>query len=288
MTAQSVLRLIPTPPGKIVNGEILFQRCSPDGKLSVTNLAELDPTGAEIRAIRGKEISMIFQEPMTSFGPLHTVGNQIMEAILLHEKDVTQDQARKRAVDLLKSVGIQSAGTIVDSYPHQLSGGMRQRAMIAMAISCHPALLLADEPTTALDVTVQAQILALLLRLKEEYGMAMMYITHNLAVVAEISDDVAVMYLGRVMEYCNVHEITANPLHPYTRALNASIPRIDGEIQKLEPIRGTLPSPYSIPNGCVFHTRCRSAIPGVCDQNPAPVYREVSPGHLVNCHLYDE
>jgi peptide/nickel transport system ATP-binding protein len=169
-----------------------------------------------------------------------------------------------------------------------LSGGMRQRAMIAMAISCHPALLLADEPTTALDVTVQAQILALLLRLKEEYGMAMMYITHNLAVVAEISDDVAVMYLGRVMEYCNVHEITANPLHPYTRALNASIPRIDGEIQKLEPIRGTLPSSYSIPKGCVFHTRCKSAIPGVCDQNPAPVYREVSPGHWVNCHLYDE
>jgi peptide/nickel transport system ATP-binding protein len=165
---------------------------------------------------------------------------------------------------------------------------MRQRAMIAMAISCHPTLLLADEPTTALDVTVQAQIIALLMRLKEEYGMAMMYITHNLAVVAEISDEVAVMYLGRVMEYCNVQEITANPLHPYTQALNASIPRIDGDIQKLEAISGSLPSPYSIPKGCVFHTRCKLAIPGVCDIDPPPVYREVSSGHWVNCHLYDE
>jgi peptide/nickel transport system ATP-binding protein len=287
VTAQSILRLIPCPPGKMVNGEILFRRSLGDGTAQIVNLMDLDPTGSEIRSIRGKDISMIFQEPMTSFGPLHTIGNQIMEAILLHEKDVREKEARTRSIDLLKSVGIQRAPTVVDSYPHQLSGGMRQRAMIAMAIACHPALLLADEPTTALDVTVQAQILSLLMRLKQEYGMAMMYITHNLAVVAEISDDVAVMYLGRVMEYCNVDEITANPLHPYTRALNASIPRIDGDIYKLEPIRGTLPSPYMVPKGCVFSTRCPSVIPGVCDVNPQPVFREITPGHWVNCHLYD-
>lgn len=287
VTAQAILRLLPCPPGKIVSGEILFQKYYPDGERKIIDLFQLEPNGKEIRGIRGKEISMIFQEPMTSFGPLHTVGNQIMEVINIHEKDVSDKEARKRAIDLLISVGIQNAHTIVDSYPHQMSGGMRQRAMIAMAIACRPALLLADEPTTALDVTVQAQILDLLMQLKEEFGMGMIYITHNLSVVAEISDDVAVMYLGRVMEQCCVEEITKNPLHPYTQALNASIPRIDGDIRKLEPIRGIIPSPYSLPKGCVFSNRCPQAIAGVCEVNPPPQYREVTPGHWVNCHLYD-
>lgn len=287
VTAQAILGLIPTPPGKIASGEILFQKKSPDGQQKIIDLLKLETNGSVIREIRGKEISMIFQEPMTSFGPLHTIGNQIMEAILIHEKDVSAKEARNRAIELLISVGIPNAVSVVDSYPHQLSGGMRQRAMIAMAIANHPTLLLADEPTTALDVTVQAQIMNLLAQLKEDYGMGMIYITHNLSVVAEISDEVAVMYLGRTMEQCDVDGITKNPLHPYTRALNASIPRIDGDIHKLEPIRGVIPSPYKIPKGCVFSNRCPSAITGVCEVDPAPVYKEVTPDHWVSCHLYD-
>jgi oligopeptide/dipeptide ABC transporter ATP-binding protein len=287
VTAQAILGLVPCPPGKLVSGEIIFQRHAADGRTITTDMARLNPTGAEIRNIRGKDISMIFQEPMNSFGPLNTVGDQIMEAILIHEHGVSKKAARLRAIELLKAVGIPHAPTVVDSYPHQLSGGMRQRAMIAMAIALNPVLLLADEPTTALDVTVQAQILALLGRLKEEHGMAMLYITHNLAVVAEIADDVAVMYLGRVMEYCGVEEMTQNPLHPYTRGLQASIPRLDGDINLLQPIRGALPSPYSVPAGCPFSNRCTSVIAGVCDIAPPPQYREVSPGHWLCCHLYD-
>lgn len=287
VTAQAILRLIPSPPGKIVQGEIQFNRELSNGHREVVDLATLDPFGREIRSIRGQDISMVFQEPMTSFGPLHTIGNQIIEVIKLHEDDFEPKAARQRVIDLLKSLGIPNSQTVLDYYPHQLSGGMRQRAMIAMAIVCNPVLLLADEPTTALDVTVQAQILGLLVRLKEEYGMSMMFISHDLSVVAEISDDIAVMYLGRIVEYASAEEIITNPLHPYTKALSASIPRIDGDIKELVPISGSVPSPYNIPKGCPFWTRCPEVITGVCDVDPPPVYQEISSGHWVSCHLYE-
>ncbi|RIK43952.1 MAG: dipeptide/oligopeptide/nickel ABC transporter ATP-binding protein [Chloroflexi bacterium] len=286
VTAQSILRIVPSPPAKIVDGAILYyQRPANGASTEVIDLTQLDPQGKEIRAIRGGKISMIFQEPMTSFGPMHTIGNQIMEAILLHQP-LSRPQAQELAIDLLQRVGISGATRTVDAYPHQLSGGMRQRAMIAMALSCNPDLLIADEPTTALDVTIQAQILELLTRLQNELNMAILFITHNLGVIAEIAHTVAVMYMGRVMEQGSVGRIFSNPLHPYTRGLLSSIPHIDGPKQRrLTAIEGVVPDPYDPPPGCPFCDRCPNFMVGVCDQ-AMPALVEQDPDHAVRCFLY--
>ena len=230
---------------------------------------------------------MIFQEPMTSLSPVHTIGNQIEEAILLHKTD-DKREAHAQAVDMLDKVGIPNAAQRINEYPHQLSGGLRQRAMIAMALSCNPTLLIADEPTTALDVTVQAQILDLMAHLQEEFGMAILYITHDLGVIAEIADDVAVMYLGRVVEHATTKELFRNPLHPYTRLLLKSIPRIGKDAkQRLEAIEGTVPIPLDPPRQCGFFGRCPDAIAGTCDQD-VPGLVEVASGHSVRCYLHSE
>jgi len=266
MTARSILQIV-QPPGKVVEGEMLFHR--PDG--AAIDLAKVDPWGREIREIRGKEIAMIFQEPMTSFSPVHTIGNQIAENVLLHSS-MSKAEARRHSIDMLKTVGVPRAEDRFDSYPYQLSGGLRQRAMIAMALSNSPALLIADEPTTALDVTTQAQIIELMQGLQDELGMAMIFITHDLGVVAEIADEVAVMYLGIVAERGNVDQIFHEPKHPYTRALLQSIPRLgQATRERLDSIRGMVPDPYNRPNGCPFNTRCDFAMPGVCDRILPPV-----------------
>ena len=239
-----------------------------------------------MRAIRGAEIALIFQEPMSSFSPVHTVGNQIIEAILLHQK-LSRREARDRAIDMLKRVGVSSPEERVDQLSNQLSGGLRQRAMIAMALSCHPTLLIADEPTTALDVTTQTQILELMRRLQREDGMAIMLITHDLGVVAEMATDVAVMYLGRVVEQAPVDAIFHAPRHPYTRALLRSIPRMRSRSrERLTPIAGAVPHPYDRPTGCPFHPRCAEFMAGRCDRE-APVLKPVGDRHAVSCFLYE-
>ncbi len=288
VAAQSILRIVP-PPGRIVGGKILYQRPLDGEKMGsafeTVDLTELHPRGPEIREIRGGEISMVFQEPMTSLDPVYTVGDQIMEAITLHQK-VNRREARLRAIDMLDQVGMPRPEETVDSYPHQLSGGMRQRVMIAIALSCHPSLLIADEPTTALDVTTEAQILDLMRNLQQQMGTAIIYITHNLGVIAEMCDDVAVMYLGKVVEQADVDAIFYNPKHPYTQALLRSIPRIGQKTKKrLEPIKGIVPDPYAIPQGCPFWPRCAHVMPDLCDQVP-PDYVPVAPNHSVRCHLY--
>ena len=279
VTAQSILRIVP-PPGKIVGGQILLRRNGGEP----ADLTRFDPAGKDIRAIRGKEISMIFQEPMTSLSPVHTIGNQIMEAILLHR---TRDkaEARELAIEMLGRVGIPNPTLRIDSYPHQLSGGLRQRAMIAMALSCSPKLLIADEPTTALDVTVQAQILELMRHLQEQYGMAILYITHDLGVIAEIANKVAVMYLGKVVEYAETREIFHKPLHPYTVNLLKSIPTMGKKARvRLLAIKGTVPIPLNLPKQCGFFSRCPDAMPGKCDV-AVPELVEVEPGHWARCFL---
>ena len=284
VTAQSILRIVPAP-GKI-EGKILLQRNNGNAKKGPLDLVRLDSRGKEIRSIRGKEIAMIFQEPMTSFSPLHTIGNQIIEAILLHQ-DVNKQEARKLAIDMLDKVGIANPQQRIDEYPHQLSGGMRQRAMIAMALSCNPSILIADEPTTALDVTVQAQILELMKSLQAKFGMSIIYITHNLGVIAEISDEVAVMYLGKVVEYASVDDLFYDPLHPYTRALLKSIPRMGKKAKvRLESIEGTVPLPLDLPVGCGFYARCRQAKKGICNKDTPPL-AEVKKKHSVRCFLYN-
>ena len=288
VTAHSILRLVPSPPGNIVNGEILLYRGENGENSGLVDLAQLDPRGAEIRAIRGAEISMVFQEPMTSFGPMHTIGNQIIESILLHQEGVNKTDAHELAIENLRRVGIPRAAQIVDSFPHQLSGGMRQRAMIAMALSCSPRLLIADEPTTALDVTIQAQILELMKALQEEFGMAVIFITHNLGVIAEVADEVAVMYLGRIVEQAGVNELFDNPQHPYTKGLLDSIPHIDEEkLTRLRAIEGVVPDPYDIPSGCAFSDRCPSFMPGKCD-SAMPDLAATGPEHRVRCFLYSD
>ena len=279
VTAQSILRIL-GPRGEIVEGEILLHR---DGES--IDLTKLNPQGEDIRKIRGKDITMIFQEPMTSLAPVYTIGDQITEAILLHQ-DVTEEQAREIAIDMLRKVGIPKPEERIDAYPFELSGGMRQRAMIAMALSCNPSLLIADEPTTALDVTIQAQILDLMRGLQEEIGMAIMMITHNMGVIAETADDVVVMYLGKIVEGANVNDIFYNPKHPYTIALLKSIPKIGKKVRaRLESIKGMVPDPYNLPSGCRFHTRCPSYIRGVCEKGEPPEV-EVAPEHRAACFLY--
>jgi len=279
VTAQSILRILP-PRGEIVEGEIMLYRNN-----GVIDLAKINPQSEEIRKIRGNDIAMIFQEPMTALASVYTIGNQIVEAILLHQ-DVTKEQARQIAIDMLRKVGIPKPEERIDSYPFELSGGMRQRAMIAMAISCNPSLLIADEPTTALDVTTQAQILDLLRDLQKEMGMATMLITHNMGVIAEIADDVAVMYLGKIVESGPVNEIFYNSRHPYTIALLKSIPKVGNKVKaKLESIEGMVPDPYNLPNGCRFHPRCPSYMEGICDRAEPPEV-DVASGHKVSCFLY--
>jgi len=290
VTARSILRIVPKP-GKIVQGEItLYRECGPHNGstfIEEVKLTSLNPTGSTMRSIRGAEIALVPQEPMASLSPVHTIGNQIMEAIILHQK-VSKAEAQAKAVEMLNLVGFPQPQQRVDAYPHQLSGGLRQRAVIAMALSCHPSLLIADEPTTALDVTTEAQILRLMRRLQQELGMAIMFITHNLGVVAQMTEDVIVMYMGKVVEEAKVDDIFHHPLHPYTQALLRSIPRLGQttrDRRRLESIRGTVPDPYSIPQGCSFHPRCSQRVAGVCDQQE-PANVEVKSGHKVRCVLY--
>ena len=278
VTAQSILRILPGS-ARIVSGEIVFYR---NGK--TLDLAKLDPEGEEMRDIRGKDISMIFQEPMASFSPVYTVGAQMVEAILLHE-NISKEEARKRVVEMLKKVKIPNAEKVVDMYPFELSGGMLQRCMIAMAMSLNPTLLLADEPTTALDVTIQAQILYLMKELQKEYHSSILLITHDMGVVAQMADRVAVMYLGNIVETAEVFELFKNPLHPYTQALLRSIPKIGIRKTRLETIKGMVPDPYNLPTGCRFHNRCEKFMKGLCDVKEPPEV-EVKPGHKVKCFLY--
>jgi len=286
VTARSILRIVDRP-GRIVDGEIWFRRPPVNGGPARTvNLAQLEPNGQEMRAIRGAEIALIFQEPMSSFSPVHSVGSQIVEAILLHQP-VSRREARDKAIEMLRRVGVPSPEQRVDQLSNQLSGGLRQRAMIAMALSCHPTLLIADEPTTALDVTTQTQILELMRQLQGEDGMAIMLITHDLGVVAEMATDVAVMYLGRVVEQAPVDAIFHAPRHPYTRALLRSIPRMRVRSrERLTPIAGAVPHPYDRPTGCPFHPRCESFMAGTCDRR-TPSLRPVGDHHAVSCFLYE-
>ncbi|WP_448377082.1 ABC transporter ATP-binding protein [Fervidobacterium sp.] len=272
VTSLTILRLL-DPKGKIEEGsEIIF-----NGK----NLLALSDD--EMRRIRGNEIAMIFQEPMVALNPVFTIGEQIMEAILLHQ-DVDKKTAREMAIDMLKKVGIPEPEKRVDEYPHELSGGMRQRAMIAMALSCRPKLLIADEPTTALDVTIQAQILELMKELQKEYGMAIILITHDVGVIAENADRVVVMYGGKVMETSDVKTIFKKPKHPYTWGLLTSIPRLDVEQERLYSIPGMVPDPLHFPQGCRFNTRCEFK-EEKCSLEMPPLV-EAEPGHLTRCFFY--
>jgi peptide/nickel transport system ATP-binding protein len=286
VTARSILRIVDRP-GRIIEGSIHFRRPARNGRGAETvDLAKLEPNGAEMRAIRGAEIALIFQEPMSSFSPVHTIGNQIIEAILLHQP-VTRREARAQTIEILRRVGVSTPEERVDQLSNQLSGGLRQRAMIAMALSCRPTLLIADEPTTALDVTTQTQILELMRQLQKEDGMAIMLITHDLGVIAEMATDVAVMYLGRVVEQAPVDAIFHDPKHPYTRALLRSIPRIRARTrERLTPIAGSVPHPYNRPTGCPFHPRCASFMPGKCDRD-TPMLQPVGDHHAVSCFLYE-
>ena len=280
VTAMSIIRLI-SSPGRIAGGRVLMHGLN--GKPPVV-LSELPED--KMRAIRGAEIAMIFQEPMTSLNPVFTIGAQIMEAITLHQK-VNKAEARKRAIELLRKVRVPDAERRVDDYPHQFSGGMRQRAMIAMALACNPKLLIADEPTTALDVTIQAQILDLLRELQEDVGMSILIITHDLGIIAELADDVAVMYASKIVESAPVKELFGNPLHPYTLGLFRSRPEPGKpKSERLSSIRGMVPSPLRFPSGCKFHPRCDFAQDN-CKVDE-PVLRELSPGHWVRCHYAEE
>ena len=284
VAARAILGIVHRP-GKVIDGEILYHRPMPDGTTQTLDILKLDPRGRQIRNIRGNEIAMIFQEPMTSFSPMYTIGNQIIEAIRLHS-DVSKAEARNQSIELLRRVGIPRPETRIDEYPFRLSGGMLQRSMIAMALSCNPKVLIADEPTTALDVTTQAQILDLMHELQQDFNMAILFITHDLGVVAEIADDVAVMYLGNVVEYSDVDTLFNDPKHPYTKALLESIPIIEDVPKRLHPIQGMVPSPYQRPLGCPFHTRCAMKIKGLCDQI-APEMLPVGANQAARCLIYD-
>ncbi len=285
VTAYSILQLVESP-GRIIAGKIVWQRPESTGG-DVVDLTALHPNSREMRAIRGGEIAMIFQEPLTSLSPIHTIGDQIVEAIHLH-RQVSQEQARRQAVQMLQRVGIPKPEERIDAYPFQLSGGMRQRVMIAMALSCHPSLLIADEPTTALDVTTQAQILELMSELQNDFGMAILLITHNLGVVAEMCDQVVVMYLGQVVEQADTVSLFNDPKHPYTQALMRSIPKIgQRRLGRLDPIKGMVPDPYNRPAGCCFHPRCDKFVAGLCDQQELPL-QQLKSGGMVRCVLYGE
>jgi len=284
VTSQSLLRLLPREL-RITSGQINFRAA--EGQAPV-DLAAVAKDGKQIREIRGNHIAMIFQEPMSSFSPLHTMGNQIGEVIRLHRK-FSKAETRALCIELLDKVGISDPARAVDQYPYEFSGGMRQRGMIAKALACNPALLIADEPTTALDVTIQAQILDLMRGLQAEYGMAIIFITHDLGVVAQIADEVAIMYMGRIVERGPVGEIFHSPQHPYTVNLLRTIPKL-GDLRaqrQLAPIRGSVPSLFERPEGCTFHPRCDSFMAGRCDSQ-FPSSTQLSPEHEVRCFLHQD
>ena len=274
VTALSIIRLVQSPPGKIVAGEVLL-----DGE------DLLKKSKAEMRHIRGEKVSMIFQEPMTALNPVFTVGRQIMESILIHQHK-TKKEAREQAIEMLRLVGIPAPEKRIDDYPHQMSGGMRQRVMIAIALCCNPQLLICDEPTTALDVTIQAQILELIRDIRERLGTSVILITHDLGVVAQVTDKVIIMYAGKVMEYGTVRQIFTDPLHPYTAALMRSIPVIGKKTERLNVIRGMVPSLSKRPEGCLFHPRCDEA----CDlcRTVRPELTDMPGGRQVRCHKYTD
>ena len=288
ITARSILRIIPSP-GKIDEGQILFRTKlgSSDGKEQTIDLAQIDENSELLRQIRGGQISMIFQEPMTSFSAYHTLGDQISEAAIVH-RYADQNQARQLSIEMLERVGIPNPETRVRQYPHEFSGGMRQRAMIAMAMICNPSLLIADEPTTSLDVTLQAQILELMRDLQNDYNSSVLFITHNLGVIAQIADEVGIMYMGKIVESGSVIDIFDNPKHPYTVNLLEAIPKITGGRKKrLTAIEGNVPSPFEIPGGYRFHPRCQRIIKGVCETK-LPSVTHIDKGHQVLCHLYNQ
>ncbi len=306
VTAKAAMQMV-AKPGKITQGEILYHRRSkfdPSKPAEVVNITKLDPDGETIRTIRGGEFAMIFQEPMSSLTPVYTAGTLIGEALNLHRlipvtvgeqmtqkimkyRPVTKQEAREIAIEMLQKVGIPKPHERVDSYPHQLSGGQRQRVMIAIALSCQPFMLIADEPTTALDVSIEAQILDLMRELQETTDMAIMFITHNLGVVAEMSKDICVMYMGKQVEQSSTVNIFYEPKHPYTRALLQSIPKVGKRSSdRLASIKGMVPDPFHLPTGCVFHPRCPEFMPGKCDRI-VPNYVEAEPGHWVRCLLYE-
>lgn len=310
VTARAILNMIPKP-GKITSGEILYyRRVKDDGTSSlddVIDLVKTDPDGEVIRHIRGGEIGMIFQEPMSSLTPVYTAGTHIYEAVSLHHltpfrkvgdqlaeqvmahKNVGKEEARSISVDMLRRVGIPKPDQRVDSYPHQLSGGQRQRVMIAIALSCEPNMLIADEPTTALDVSIEAQILDIMRDLQESVNMAIMFITHNLGVIASMAEEIVVMYMGKAVEQGKVLTIFQNPKHPYTQALLKSIPKLGRKKagERLASISGMVPDPFHLPAGCVFHPRCPMFMPGKCDQI-APTWHKIGDEHMVSCLLYEE
>jgi len=287
VTMKALLRIV-EPPGRIVAGEMLLRRPPKNGETTdIVDLARLNPRGQEMRDIRGGEIALIPQEPMAAFSPVHTVGNQIIEAIRLH-RDVNQREARKIALQQFRDVGIPAPEQRLDEYSWQLSGGLRQRAMIAMALSCNPLILVADEPTTAVDVTTQAQVLRLLRRLQEERNSAIIFITHDLGVIAQMADFVTVMYLGLVMEQGSVDDIFHNPNHPYTKALLESIPSIHTTPRvDLPTISGSIPHPFNRPAGCPFYPRCTKFMPGKCDQH-TPALLPAGENQKVSCFLYHD
>ncbi len=278
----SIMRLL--PKNSIIDKKSSIRFRKKDGK--VVDITKLKARSKELRKIRGGEVALIFQEPMSSFSPVYTIGNQISEAVLQH-RDVSKEEAQEIAIDMLDRVGIANPRQRFKQYPFELSGGMRQRAMIAVALSMNPALLIADEPTTSLDVTIQAQILELMNELQEELGMAIIFITHNLGVIAQVADKIEVMYLGKILERGTTKDIIQNPQHPYTQALLKAIPRLDHIGERLNAISGDIPSPLSRPTGCPFYTRCEKVIPGICDvKMPNPT--KLSDTHTVYCFLYEE
>jgi peptide/nickel transport system ATP-binding protein len=275
------LRLV-VPPGEIVKGTALLRRKNDH----VADIFALEPDSDELRSVRGNEISMVFQEPMTAFSPVHTVGFQIAEMVAIH-MNLSKSNTRTYVIDLLQRVGISNPAQRFDEYPYQLSGGMRQRAKIAMALSCKPKIIIADEPSTALDVTIQAQILELLKVLQQEENMAMVYISHDMGVIAENVDRVYVMYLGRVVETTTTDRLFASPMHPYTQKLLRSIPQLGHHVDNLEVIEGSVPTPLDPPVQCGFFARCPLAVPGKCDQ-AVPALVENEQGHFVRCFLYSD
>ena len=286
VTIKSILRLIETP-GRIIEGEILFQtRNQNEVNINEVDLAKLNPKGKQMRSIRGNEIALIPQEPMAAFSPVHTIGNQLIENILLHQ-EVKESEAFEIAIERLKEVGIPNPEESMNRYSWELSGGLRQRAMIGMALTCNPSLLIADEPTTAIDVTTQAQVLNLIRHLQQKNKMSIIFITHDLGVIAQLADDVIVMYLGQIMEKGTVDEIFHNPKHPYTQALLKSIPVIKTKNRvKLPTIEGSIPHPFNRPKGCLFYQRCVDAIAGTCNQTP-PELLPFQKQQYVSCFKYD-
>ncbi|MEZ5825995.1 MAG: ABC transporter ATP-binding protein [Geminicoccaceae bacterium] len=282
VSTKALMRLLPRTA--TLGPDTRMHYTAKDGR--VIEIEKLADVGEPIRHLRGGEIGMIFQEPMASFSPVYTIGNQMIEAIRLH-RGLGRRQAREFAVEMLEKVGISNAPARIDQYPHELSGGMRQRAMIALTLSAGPALLIADEPTTALDVTIQAQVLDLMHELQRELGMGMIFITHDLGVIAQVADDVAVMYLGTIVERGPARDVIRSPQHPYTQGLLAAIPSLDRLTHRLSPVPGDIPSPNARPTGCPFQTRCAQKIEGLCDAK-APREIENMPGRAVRCWLHDE